>query len=101
MSLQVSNITTIRNDKKDRAVVFLHGFTGTRDDTWDPFPALLGTAIENWDIFTVGYGTTMLPDGVGILSADPDLPNLSTMLCTQLQVPPFQNYKSLALVGHS
>lgn len=101
MSLQDSNITTIRNEKKDSAVVFLHGFTGSRDDTWDRFPGLLGTAIGNWDIFTVGYATTMLPDIVGIWSADPDLPILSTMLCTQLQVPPFQNYRSLALIGHS
>ena len=101
MSPQESNITTIRNDKHDCAVVFLHGFTGSRDDTWDRFPGLLGTAIGNWDIFTVGYATTMLPDVVGIWSADPDLPILSTMLCTQLQVPPFQGYKSFALIGHS
>lgn len=101
MSHQESNITTIRNENKDRAVVFLHGFTGSRDDTWDRFPGLLGTAIGNWDIFTVGYATTMLPDLCGIWSADPDLPILSTMLCTQLQVPPFQDYKSLALIGHS
>jgi pimeloyl-ACP methyl ester carboxylesterase len=101
MSLQESNITTIRNEKKDCAVVFIHGFTGSRDDTWDRFPGLLGTAIGNWDIFTVGYATTMLPDVVGVWSADPDLPILSTMLCTQLQVPPFRDYKSLALIGHS
>jgi len=101
MSLQESNITVIRNEKKDRAVVFLHGFTGSRDDTWDRFPGLLGTATGNWDIFTVGYATTLLPDVVGIWSADPDLPILSTMLCTELQVPPFQDYKSLALIGHS
>jgi pimeloyl-ACP methyl ester carboxylesterase len=99
--IQDSNITTIRNENKDRAVVFLHGFTGSRDDTWDRFPGLLGIAIGNWDIFTVGYATTMLPDVVGVWSADPDLPILSTMLCTQMQVPPFHNYKSLALIGHS
>jgi tetratricopeptide (TPR) repeat protein len=101
MSVQESNITTIRNESKDRAVVFLHGFTGSRDDTWDRFPGLLGTAMGNWDIFTVGNATTMLPDLVGIWSADPDLPILSTMLCTQLQVPPFRDYRSLALIGHS
>jgi pimeloyl-ACP methyl ester carboxylesterase len=101
MSPQEPNITTIRNQQRDRAVIFLHGFTGSRDDTWDRFPGLLGTATGNWDIFTVGYATTLLPDVVGIWSADPDLPILSTMLCTQLQVPPFQDYKSLALIGHS
>jgi len=66
MSLQESNVTTIRNEKRDRAVIFLHGFTGSRDDTWDRFPGLLGIALGNWDIFTVGYATTMLPDVVGV-----------------------------------
>jgi pimeloyl-ACP methyl ester carboxylesterase len=101
MSLQDSNITTIRNENKDRAVIFLHGFTGNRDDTWDRFPGLLGTAISDWDIFTLGYATTLLPDIVGIWSADPDLPILSTMLRTQLEMPPFKDYGSLALIAHS
>jgi len=101
MSLQESNITTIRNDNKDRAVVFLHGFTGSQNDTWDRFPGLLGSATPDWDIFTIGYATTLLPDIVGIWSADPDLPILSTMFRTQLQVPPFDRYKSLALIAHS
>ncbi len=35
------------------AVVFLHGFTGARDDTWDRFPGLLGSSTPTWDIFTV------------------------------------------------
>ncbi len=101
MTLQESNVTVVRNNGRDRAVVFVHGFTGTRDDTWDRFPALLGTATTDWDIFTVGYATTLLPDVLGIWSADPDLPILATMLRTQLGVPPFNRYASLALIAHS
>ena len=101
MSLQESNITAIRQKNADRAVVFVHGFTGSRDDTWDRFPALLGTSTTDWDIFTVGYATTLLPDVVGIWSADPDLPILSKMLCTELGTPPFARYQSLALIAHS
>jgi pimeloyl-ACP methyl ester carboxylesterase len=101
MGLQESNVTEIRNSGRDRAVVFLHGFSGTRDDTWDRFPGLLGSATPDWDIFTVGYATTMLPDVVGIWSADPDLPILATMLRTQLGTPPFDRYRSLALIAHS
>src|SRR5207244_2009286 len=56
---------------------------------------------NNWDIFTIGYATTLLPDIVGIWSADPDLPILATMFATQLQMPPFSDYASLALIAHS
>jgi pimeloyl-ACP methyl ester carboxylesterase len=101
MGLQESNITAIRSGNGDRAVVFLHGFSGNRDDTWDRFPRLLGAASSDWDIFTVGYATTMLPDLVGIWSADPDVPILAGMLATQLGTPPFSRYRSLALIAHS
>jgi hypothetical protein len=82
MPLLESNITAIRQKNLDRAVAFIHGFTGSRDDTWDRFPGLLGSAVSDWDIFTVGYATTLLLDVVGVWSADPDLPILSTMLRT-------------------
>src|SRR6476469_4275906 len=98
---QGSNVTVYRNNHQDRAVIFVHGLTGGRDDTWENFPELLGTASTECDIFTVGYATTLLPDVVGIWSADPDLPILATMLCTQLTIPPFQTYRSIALIAHS
>jgi hypothetical protein len=82
MPLQESNITAVRQESLDRAVVFIHGFTGSRNDTWDRFPGLLGSATSDWDIFTIGYATTLLPDVVGVWSADPDLPILSRMLRT-------------------
>src|SRR5690349_5109755 len=98
---QAGELKAIRQDGCDRAVIFLHGFSGIRDDTWDRFPGLLGTHLSGWDIFTLGYATTMLPDVVGIWSADPDLPILATMFRTELQSPPLASYKSLALVAHS
>jgi pimeloyl-ACP methyl ester carboxylesterase len=101
MSPQESNTTVIRATNGDHAVVFVHGFTGKQNDTWDRFPALLGTALSDWDIFTVGYATTLLPDVVGIWSADPDLPILGKMLSTELALPPFARYQSLALIAHS
>ena len=57
----------------ERAVVFLHGFSGDRDDTWDRLPGLLGTVVADWDIYTLGYATTFRPDLLGVWSADPDL----------------------------
>jgi pimeloyl-ACP methyl ester carboxylesterase len=101
MHRQDANVTVVRQSNGDRAVAFLHGFSGNRDDTWDKFPTLLGTQIPDWDIFTIGYATTLLPDVVGVWSADPDLPILATMLRTQLAIAPFVRYKSLTLIAHS
>ena len=83
------------------AVVFLHGFSGDRDDTWDRLPSLLGTVVADWDIFTLGYATTFRPDILGVWSADPDIPILATMLTTQASIDPLKRYRSLALVAHS
>ena len=85
----------------ERAVVFLHGFSGDRDDTWDRLPGLLGTAVADWDIYTLGYATTFLPDFLGVWSADPDLPILATMLKTHAHIDPLRRYRSLAVVAHS
>ena len=85
----------------ERAVVFLHGFSGDRDDTWDRLPGLLGTIVADLDIYTLGYATTFRPDLLGVWSADPDLPILATMLKTQARIDPLRRYKSLALVAHS
>ena len=79
----------------------MHGFSGDRDDTWDRLPGLLGTAIADWDIYTLGYATTFLPDLLGVWSADPDIPILATMLTTQASIDPLRRYKSLAVVAHS
>ena len=84
-----------------RAVVFLHGFSGNRDDTWDRLPGLLGTVVTDWHIYTLGYATTFRPDFLGVWSADPDLPILATMLTTQASIDPLRRYKSLAMVAHS
>jgi len=98
---RTGRLNAIRSQGTGRAVVFLHGYTGTRDDTWDRFPGLLGAHLQGWDIFTLGYATTMLPDIVGIWSADPDLPILATLLRTELMIEPLRSYASLVLIAHS
>ena len=89
-----------RNDCK-QAVVFLHGFLGDRDDTWDRLPLLFGTADADWDIYTLGYATTFFPDFLRLWSGDPDLMILSAMLRTQASIDPLRRYHSLALIAHS
>ena len=99
---QQGTLNTIRS-RPDcrRAVVFLHGFSGDRDDTWNRLPGLLGTVVLDWDIYTLGYATTFHPDFLGVWSADPDLPILATMLKTQASIDPLRRYRSLAVVAHS
>ena len=84
-----------------RAVIFIHGFSGNRDDTWDRLPGLLGTVVEDWDIYTLGYASTLRPDFLGVWSADPDLHIVATMLKTWVHMDPLRRYGSLALVAHS
>ena len=99
---QRGTLNTIRSQPDcERAVVFLHGFSGDRDDTWDRVPSLLGTVVADWDIYTLGYATTFRPDFLGVWSADPDLPILATMLTTQASIDPLRRYRSLAVVAHS
>ena len=99
---QQGTLNTIRNRLDcDHAVVFLHGFSGDRDDTWNRLPGLLGTVVADWDIYTLGYATTFHPDFLGVWSADPDLPILATMLRTQASIDPLRRYTSLAVVAHS
>ena len=85
----------------ERAVVLVHGFSGDQDDTWDRFPGLLGAAVTDWDIYTLGYPTTFRPDFLGVWSADPDIPILATKLKTEAGIDPLRQYGSLALVAHS
>lgn len=89
------------NTGSGNALIFLHGFSGDRDDTWDRFPSLVAAEVPDCDIYLFGYTTTFQPDIVGVWSADPDLPILSTLLQTEMGIEPLVNYQSLALVAHS
>lgn len=96
------NVVRERSGSK-RALLFLHGFTGQQDDTWDRFPALIGSELggSDWNIYTLGYDTSFLPDIAGIWSADPDLPNIALLYRTQLTIKPLNAFDSIALVAHS
>jgi pimeloyl-ACP methyl ester carboxylesterase len=85
------------------AILFLHGFTGDSDETWDRFPLLLGAEepLENWDILSLGYNTSFLPGTRGIWSADPELPILATLFRTQLEIVPLSMYTEVAVIAHS
>ena len=101
-SYQQETLNTIRSRSDcGRAVIFLHGFSGSRDDTWNRLTGLVGTAVTDWDIYTLGYSTSLRPDFLGGWSADADLPILATSLTTHTGIYPLDRYSQLALVAHS
>jgi pimeloyl-ACP methyl ester carboxylesterase len=92
-----------RRAGSDRVILFIHGFSGDQGDTWGLIPTLLGTdtALNAWDIVSLGYATSLLPDIRGIWSADPDLPILALHLNTRFDIAPLAQYRSFAIVAHS
>ncbi|MCP3960725.1 MAG: alpha/beta fold hydrolase [bacterium] len=92
-----------RNNKKDTAVVFVHGFGQNSQNTWGRFVDILAEdkKLEDWDIFLVGYTTNMMMDVAGLWAASPPIDRLAQFLNTITSSPPLDRYKSLALVAHS
>ncbi len=92
-----------RRSGADRAIVFFHGFSGSHESTWASFPTLIDTdnSLNGWDIISLGYSTSMLPDIRGVWSADPDVPILALHLITRFGIAPLEQYRSVAIVAHS
>ncbi len=91
-----------RNDT-DVAIVFIHGFGQDSEGTWGKFPDFVARdgRLADWDIYTVGYATNLFLDVAGLWSASPPIAKLALFLDTVTSNPPFDRYKSLALVAHS
>jgi pimeloyl-ACP methyl ester carboxylesterase len=86
------------------AIVFVHGFGGNPRATWRNFPECLAkdAALRGWDIFSLGYPTTLLlPDISSLWSAEPELRTVADEVATRAMLAPFNRYDALAFVGHS
>ena len=83
-------------------VVFVHGFGGDATATWGRFPELLTEApgLDGWDVYSLGYSSSLAPDLRGIWSGDPDIATLATYLRTRCNQPPLVG-KRFALIAHS
>ena len=94
---------TIRDRGSDAGVVFLHGFSGDQAKTWGKFPDWIAAdpRVSEWDLFSIGYTSRLVPDIVGIWSADAPLDRLALLLYTATVLPALKRYRSLAFVGHS
>ncbi len=96
-------VHTYREQKKDAAIVFIHGFGQNSQNTWGRFIDILNEdeKLKGWDIFLVGYTTNLLMDVAGLWAASPPIDRLAQFLNTVTTSPPLARYKSLALVAHS
>src|SRR5512138_2648077 len=96
-------LTPLRSERADAAIVFVHGFGGNPSTTWGRFPDWLvaETRLHGWDLYSLGYTTRLVPDLVGIWSADAPLSNLALLLSTTCANSALSRYKSLCLVAHS
>ncbi len=92
-----------RGNNNDAAMVLIHGFGGNAEKTWGQFPSLLCSEprIEKWDIYSIGYPSSLRIDVPNLWSADPELKTLAIELRTSLSLPPFAGYKVIAIVAHS
>jgi pimeloyl-ACP methyl ester carboxylesterase len=85
------------------AIVLVHGFGGHAAATWGRFPELLEEqeALKHWDLYSIGYSTSLAFDIAGVWSADPEIITLGGLLQAVTDVSPFDRYQSIALVAHS
>jgi predicted alpha/beta hydrolase family esterase len=97
-------LSQIRDDPAHHAtVVFVHGFTGDGLVTWRNLADRVAadTRLSSWDLWTITYGTSWLPDVSGIWTADADLTILAKRLGTDLGLGALARYRAVVLIAHS
>jgi pimeloyl-ACP methyl ester carboxylesterase len=85
------------------ALILIHGFSGDTKATWAGFPDLLlsEASISTWDIYGLGFPSSLRIDIPRVWAADPEIEILAQGLSTTLRLAPFHKYKVLALAAHS
>jgi hypothetical protein len=73
MTAKIPNLVVHRDQSGEAAVVFVHGFTGDPELTWGRFPAFVASdpRLSGWDIFSLGYATTLALDVRGLVARRP------------------------------
>jgi pimeloyl-ACP methyl ester carboxylesterase len=96
-------VTHRTTDNNPVAILFVHGFSGDPTVTWGNFPKFLSEdkRLAHWDIYSLGYHTSLGLDVVGIWRANPNLTTLAGLLATRATVSPLQRYQNVALIAHS
>ncbi len=92
-----------RCEGREIALVLVHGFSTSVQKVWAQFAtlAVADDKIKGWDVLGAGYTTSLRIDIPHVWAADPDIQTLADGLRTTLLLPPFDRYRSIAIVAHS
>jgi pimeloyl-ACP methyl ester carboxylesterase len=92
-----------RAKEQEAALILIHGFSGNTRATWASLVDLLvqEQKISSWDIYGLGFPSSLRIDVPGIWTADPDLTVLAQELRTSLSLPPLNRYRAIAIAAHS
>src|SRR5689334_15736618 len=101
--MSTPRLVEFRNQRGKAAIVFVHGFSGDAEKTWGEFTRFLmqEPRLSSWDVYGLGYSTSLRIDVPRLWAANPDLTVLSLSLRSALSAPPLSTYGSIALVAHS
>jgi predicted alpha/beta hydrolase family esterase len=113
LDTRFKNLGAYRRPGSTAAIFFVHGFTGTAEETWGKFPVLLTGDVDlaGHDFFFWGYHTRLDVswNPIRLIWAilkkpfwqdDPDIPTIAKSLRTLLDNTA-QGYVKLILVAHS
>ena len=89
-------------ENQSSAIIFVHGFTGAANSTWDTFIEAVQRDVRlvEWDVYSIGYRSRLSVD-LPIWTADPNLDVCALGFRTKLTHPPLEKYKAVAVVAHS
>ena len=98
-----ANIIEVRKTDNKTAIIFVHGFGGDAGETWGNFPTFIkeDEALKGWDIYSVGYNTSLLPDIQGIWSSNPNVTALAGFFRTLINDRFGLSYKKISIIAHS
>ena len=84
-------------------MIFVHGFSGTSKETWSNFVDVIRNdeRVSTWDLYGIGYPSSLRVDIPGIWSADGDIDILSLAFRTALSLEPLARYQAIAICAHS
>lgn len=99
----MTDIVSYRNEGRQAAVVFLHGFTGEASKSWAAFPELIRAdeKLSDWDIYELNYPSGKGPDIPAFWSSDPGIEDLAGWFRDRLSHDPLAGYNALVIVAHS
>jgi pimeloyl-ACP methyl ester carboxylesterase len=85
------------------ALILVHGFSGNSRATWSGLIdfVLQEPLISTWDVFALGFPSSLRIDVPEVWAADPNLSLLARELRTTLSLAPFREYQALAIAAHS